>query len=235
MAGRVLRSSNGRFAGSTKGWMAGVRKGSGRLVHRNPLGSKVVMRNADGSSTVYRVKLNADQKRYIRSVTILGSGVGAAGGGLVLGVGGMVSGGIWGARRTRAGAQDVIVRSIQKSKNPSQTLTFVKQKKAPGKIKKVARSVGYTALAVGIDTVISKQGRMLAGGAITRGRLAYRKRQNERQAAKFNKAWTRAYESSQKLANLRRASARGLASSLTVSKYSRRRGYKITTLKGRRF
>lgn len=31
MAGRVLRSSNGRFAGSTKGWMAGVKRGSGRI------------------------------------------------------------------------------------------------------------------------------------------------------------------------------------------------------------
>ena len=31
MAGRVLRSSNGRFAGSTKGWMAGVKRGGGRI------------------------------------------------------------------------------------------------------------------------------------------------------------------------------------------------------------
>ena len=32
MAERVLRSSNGRFAGSTKGWMAGVRKGKGQIL-----------------------------------------------------------------------------------------------------------------------------------------------------------------------------------------------------------
>ncbi len=31
MAGRVLRSSNGRFAGSTKGWMKGVKRGGGRI------------------------------------------------------------------------------------------------------------------------------------------------------------------------------------------------------------
>ena len=31
MAGRVLRSSNGRFAGSTKGWMKGVKRGAGNL------------------------------------------------------------------------------------------------------------------------------------------------------------------------------------------------------------
>lgn len=31
MAGRVLRSSNGRFAGSTKGWMAGVKRGGGQI------------------------------------------------------------------------------------------------------------------------------------------------------------------------------------------------------------
>lgn len=44
MAGRVLRDSRGRFAGSTKGWMANARKGAGSA--KNGLARKIA-RDAD--------------------------------------------------------------------------------------------------------------------------------------------------------------------------------------------
>lgn len=79
MAGRVLRSSNGRFAGSTKGWRAGISKG------RNAVrsGGVVVIRGT--RSTIARI--NTKKNRAVVKRVALAAGSAALLAGVAVGVG----------------------------------------------------------------------------------------------------------------------------------------------------
>lgn len=75
MAGRVLRSSNGRFAGSTKGWRKGIGK-NGRSVKR---------KDGVATHTVKRAAKTATKRVAINSVKTVAKYAAATAGAAVLG------------------------------------------------------------------------------------------------------------------------------------------------------
>lgn len=71
MAGRVLRSSNGRFAGSTKGWRKGIGKSKGkgkRVVHILP-GGVLAVSGPNGPGRQSGAKQIARAKRNVATHT----------------------------------------------------------------------------------------------------------------------------------------------------------------------
>ncbi len=79
MAGRVLRSSNGRFAGSTKGWRKGIGKGKGR----KGIGKK--RKDGVATHTVKRATKTAAKRVAINSVKTVAKYAAGTAGAAVLG------------------------------------------------------------------------------------------------------------------------------------------------------
>lgn len=91
MAGRVLRSSNGRFAGSTKGWGVGRRlAGSkfGRAITRGPVAKANQTKKQIATHTAKRAAYAGGKRVLINSAKIVakGAAVGAIGGAVAGGI-----------------------------------------------------------------------------------------------------------------------------------------------------